>query len=376
MDSCGTGHWHVGGPADPRAIAVARRHGVLIEHVARQLDPRTDFDRYDLLVVMDEQNASTVLGRGAPAAKVRLMRSFESGTQRGPAKDVPDPYTGTERDFDEVFDILERSCTGLLKSLRPRAERPQHPNGFTLIELLVVIAVIALLVGILLPALASARQAAKSTACSARLSQLGRAVAMYLNDYPERLPQLRINVGTGTANIGALFGGKKGSLPAYGINQFGAERRPLNRYLDLGPIPADSENTAVELEVYRSPCDVGGTIPGIGTVASMYDLLGSSYTLNDHGLQGEWAATLIPIAGGKMPISVTPTKTWVLGPHPIYNYQEDGDRGLRWYGRKNPSANLLFLDLHVGGLFDVPAGVVNTTSDYTFLPRPDWFGPP
>ena len=53
-----------------------------------------------------------------------------------------------------------------------------------------------------------------------------------------------------------------------------------------------------ELDAFKSPCDIGGNIPGIGRVNSMYDLLGSSYTLNDHALQSEQAATLVPLAGG------------------------------------------------------------------------------
>ncbi len=256
---------------------------------------------------------------------------------------------------------------------------PHRTSGapaFTLIELLVVIAIIALLVGILLPALASARWSARATACSARLHQLGAALAMYLNDYPDRLPQVRVPVGGGaSANIGALFGGKKGSLPAYGIDEYGAERRPLNRYVLTGDVPPDASTDRFEIAAFQSPADAGGTIPGIGPVASMYDLLGSSYTLNDHALDGEQLWTLIPLAGGKMPPVVTPTKTWVLGPHPIYNYQENGDRGHRWYGRKDVSANLLFLDLHVGTQLRVPVGVVNTTPDYSFLPRPDWSPP-
>ncbi len=254
--------------------------------------------------------------------------------------------------------------------------RHAQSPAFTLIELLVVIAIIALLVGILLPALGAARNSAKAVACSTRLQQIGLGLRMYIDENKDCLPQLRIPVGGGnTANIGALFGGKKGSLPAYGINQYGAERRPLNRYIVTGPVPDDSSTDPFEIEAFRSPADVGGNIPGIGLVNSMYDLLGSSYTLNDHGLQGEGAATLVPTAGGKMPQIENTTKTWVCGAHPIYNYQENGDRGSRWYGRKDVGVNLLFADSHVGTQLNVPQGVVNTTPDYTFLPRTGWFGP-
>jgi len=251
-------------------------------------------------------------------------------------------------------------------------------RAFTLIELLVVIAIIALLISILLPALGAARAAARVTQCGARLQQLGVGVGAYLVDFRDYLPQKMGPLpGGGEAVIGALFGGKKGQLPFYGIDTIGAEGRPLNAYVNSAPVPPDSTDDVHELPFYKSPVDKGAEttgvpIPGLDKTNSMYDLVGSSYTLNDHTLDGEQYATLVPGGGGKMPPVNNTSRTWMIGTHTIYNYQEGADKGMYWFKKGLVEANLLYVDGHARMRVPVPAPVGtdfgNNTADYSFSP--------
>lgn len=253
---------------------------------------------------------------------------------------------------------------GREKPREKHGTRAREARAFTLIELLVVIGIIALLVGLLLPSLGAARQSARVVACGSRLQQLGVALTGYLNDFPDRMPQkLGPLPGGGESVIGSLFGGKKGQVPFYGIDTIGAEGRPLNRYVGVDEVPADAEPGNTEVEVFRSPLDRGAAstglpIPGLERTESFYQFLGSSYVMNDHTLAGDSFATLVPLGGGKMPYLTAPSRTWGIGTHTMYNYQEGGDRGMKWFGERDTnsgvSANVLLMDMHVKTKVRVP----------------------
>ena len=113
IDSAGTGDWHVGKPADPRAIAAATERGVEIGGAARQVR-RSDFDEFDLILAMDSSNHANLLAmEGAEPAKVRLFREMAGEGEL----DVPDPYYGGEDGFGEVLDIIERGCVVVLEEV-------------------------------------------------------------------------------------------------------------------------------------------------------------------------------------------------------------------------------------------------------------------
>jgi protein-tyrosine phosphatase len=125
VDSGGTGSWHLGEPADPRARdALARRGYDGRSHRARQVGPAW-FDERDLLLVMDEDNLRT-MRRLAPdltaAQRVMLLRSFDPLADTAGEHNVPDPYCGDEAEFDAGLEIIERSVAGLLPLLKARVD--------------------------------------------------------------------------------------------------------------------------------------------------------------------------------------------------------------------------------------------------------------
>ena len=124
VDSAGTGSWHVGNKADPRMRAAADRRGIHLPSRARQIE-LDDFSRFDLVVTMDSDNLRNVRSLAKEAgnkatATIRPMLSYARSTQ---LEDVPDPYYGGEQGFEQVLDLLEDACSGLIEEIKPLVKR-------------------------------------------------------------------------------------------------------------------------------------------------------------------------------------------------------------------------------------------------------------
>lgn len=116
IDSAGTGAWHVGERPDARSIQVAASHGVELPGTARQVT-RDDLERFDVILAMDRENLHA-LRRMGPAtgarARIHLLREFDPD---GGDDEVPDPYYGGPGGFEDVYQMVRRSCRVLLGKL-------------------------------------------------------------------------------------------------------------------------------------------------------------------------------------------------------------------------------------------------------------------
>lgn len=116
VDSAGTGGWHAGDPADPRAEQALAGKGYPTSHTARQLPPEW-FDQRDLVIALDrgnERDLRHAMPNGA-RAELRLLGEFDPEQE---SVDVDDPYYEGTDAFAAVLDQIERCCEGLVTHIQ------------------------------------------------------------------------------------------------------------------------------------------------------------------------------------------------------------------------------------------------------------------
>lgn len=117
IDSAGILDYHEGEPADRRMREHGRIHGYDVDSISRPVR-RTDFDYFDLIIGMDNNNIEDLRDRAQSVEqeqKIHAMREyFSEGTQEDY---VPDPYYGGAAGFELVIALLEDACKNLLRGL-------------------------------------------------------------------------------------------------------------------------------------------------------------------------------------------------------------------------------------------------------------------
>jgi protein-tyrosine phosphatase len=134
VDSAGTTSWHVGDPADRRAVTALREAGYDGSGHRAQAFERSWLDDRDLVVALDSGHLDELraLAAGGPhGTKVRLLRSFAVDGNAGDGNggdgngvdgddgdlDVADPYYGSAADFERVLAQVEAGCRGIIREL-------------------------------------------------------------------------------------------------------------------------------------------------------------------------------------------------------------------------------------------------------------------
>lgn len=103
-------------PPDERSVAHAARRGYDLLSVRARRITKSDFEVFDLILAMDEENLSNLRKACPPEyhPKIRLMMNY--ATARAP-RVIPDPYYGAATGFEWVLDLIEAACDGLIAEL-------------------------------------------------------------------------------------------------------------------------------------------------------------------------------------------------------------------------------------------------------------------
>ena len=117
VDSAGTHNYHPNSPPDTRSQAHASRRGYDLSRLRARQILDTDFEKHDLVLVMDWDNLALAQSESPPRHHPKIRRLTEF-CESHDSPVVPDPYYGGERGFEEVLDLVEDACEGLLRHVR------------------------------------------------------------------------------------------------------------------------------------------------------------------------------------------------------------------------------------------------------------------
>jgi protein-tyrosine phosphatase len=117
VDSAGTHNYHPGSPPDERSQEHAAQRGYDLSDLrARQIHD-SDFETYDLILAMDWDNLALIQAE-CPEVHQGKVRRLTEFAQRFDSPVVPDPYYGSAKGFEQVLDLVEDACEGLISHVK------------------------------------------------------------------------------------------------------------------------------------------------------------------------------------------------------------------------------------------------------------------
>lgn len=118
VDSAGTGDYHIGAAPDARAVAAGASRGYDLTPLRARQVVASDFETFDLLLAMDENNLRDLQRLCPPAQRHKVQLFMDvAGAQM---LSVPDPYYQDAAAFQQVLDLVESAADGLLRHIRSR----------------------------------------------------------------------------------------------------------------------------------------------------------------------------------------------------------------------------------------------------------------
>ena len=117
VDSAGTANYHVGAPPDARMVDTARTKGFDISALRARQFSKEDFMRFDRIYVMDRSNYRNVIKAASSQEERDKVLFLLEHLFPGKEAEVPDPYYGTSKDFNDVFALVDEATNALLNDL-------------------------------------------------------------------------------------------------------------------------------------------------------------------------------------------------------------------------------------------------------------------
>ena len=116
IDSAGTHAYHVGEKPDRRAQETAQKRGIDLTHIRARRVNENDFEHYDYILAMDSDNYAN-LEQICPVEYKDKLSLFLDFAPEHPLAEVPDPYYGGIKGFENVFDMVDAASKGLLNNI-------------------------------------------------------------------------------------------------------------------------------------------------------------------------------------------------------------------------------------------------------------------